>query len=118
MSLFPHRCASQDPTLVAAFLKALRKKHNVPDSMPLALASDDYQEPCVINVEQSAQRTVHIELTGLSGPTSSCVNSIFIQEALAQSAVFLGIAKSTFSTSVDWIRRLRYGYAPETSMLV
>jgi hypothetical protein len=37
---------------------------------------------------------------------------------LAQSAVFLGTAKSTFSTSIDWIRRLRYNYAADTSLLV
>ena len=71
-----------------------------------------------MKVQQSAERTVLVELRGMTGPTASCVNSMFIQEALAQSAVFLGIAKSTFSTSVDWIRRLRYGYDASTSALV
>ena len=40
----PCRCAAEDPTLVAAFLKALRKKNGIPDDMPLALASDEFHQ--------------------------------------------------------------------------
>lgn len=113
-----HTCANKEPALMANFLKGLRKKHNIPDSMPLALASDEFNQVCVKNVADSAERTVRVELAGMTGPTANCVNTIFIQEALAQSAVFLGTAKSTFSTAVDWIRRLRYNAARDTSLLV
>lgn len=91
----------------------------------------------MVAVQESATRTVLVDLRGMTGPTSGCINSIFIQvscaeleaeqpishasllqETLAQSAVYLGIAKSTFSASIDWIRRLRYGYDPSTSLLI
>lgn len=37
------RCSS-DKGLVAGFLKELRKKHAIPDDMPLALASEDFKD--------------------------------------------------------------------------
>jgi hypothetical protein len=96
---------------------------------PVVLASDDLGSPCAAAVRAHfAARTRVVVLQGLraadaqppahAGPVNDCVDALFVQEVLAQSAAFVGVHASSFSGAVHQQRIARLGYPLNSSLLL
>jgi hypothetical protein len=84
--------------------------------MPIVLASDEYQNNCVIHLRSKFSI---IELDEASRFNSRfCQGALFDQEVLGASTFFIGDKLSTFSQAIHQIRTLRNLYDVETTKWV
>jgi hypothetical protein len=105
------------PEMLVSYVKELLERYSQSSgngtSLPIILATDDYNSNCAKYFQQSLSVSF---LFGVSRfHSASCRGALFDQEILGASAFFFGDKMSTFSQSIHQIRTLRYAHTIETT---
>ena len=102
---------NKNPDLLIPLIKSVQ--HAI-KSLPIVLATDDYQSNCAINLQRKFPEI--IVLNDVSRfHRNSCRGALFDQEVLGASSFFFGDKMSTFSQSIHQIRTIRYLKAYNTT---
>jgi hypothetical protein len=88
----------------------------VPSGLPLLIATDSPDQPCVANLSANYTAGPVLLLSDVNPyKDGTCRRALFDQEVLGYSAAFLGDIKSTFSMAIHNIRVLQRGYEVGTT---
>jgi hypothetical protein len=84
----------------------------------LLVATDDTSHPCFTRVTAAFPGAVVLVASDGVMRDEECAEASFQQEVLARTAGFVGVGSSMFSTTVHWVRTLRFGYPPESTVFL
>jgi hypothetical protein len=88
----------------------------VPSGLPLLIATDSPEQPCVTNLSANYTAGPVLLLSDVNPyKDGTCRRALFDQEVLGYSAAFLGDIRSTFSMAIHNIRVLQRGYDVSTT---
>jgi hypothetical protein len=102
---------NKNPDLLIPHLKSAQY---ISGSLPVILATDDYQSNCAINLQQKIPGIIFLKDVSRFH-RNSCRGALFDQEVLGASSFFFGDKMSTFSQSIHQIRTIRYRRASNTT---
>jgi hypothetical protein len=110
-----HKDQSRSGVFRDALLTLIRRL-GLSNSYKVALATEDFQSPCVKALESEFPGVVHVDLA--KAKARSCWAAQHIQEVLGHGAAFVGTGRSSFSASIGWIRKYRYAFPANTTLLL